>query len=121
MISRTFILSVDFALPDLSALVTVPIAIISVTPVIPCRDKLFVPDVSPLIVNPFPADNIFPDPVPAVTTTIKSSLSLPLTQFKPVPALTDVAPPLMLPTVTDVLKRPDGFIVLLLFVFFTAS
>ena len=62
-----------------------------------------------------------PAPVPAFTTTIKESLSAPLIHLRPDPAVAVALPPLTLIGVTVVLKRPDGFIVLLLLVFLTAA
>ena len=121
MISRIFILSVDFVFPDLSALTTVPITSIELTPDIPCNDKASVFAVSPLIVNPLPDVIISPAPVPPVTTTMKESLSAPLIHLRPDPAVAVALPPLTLIPDTVVLKRPDGFIVLLLFVFLTAA
>ena len=110
-----------FDLPDLSALDTVPITSIEVTPDIPCNDKASVFAVSPLIVNPLPLVMISPAPVPPVTTTIKESLSAPLIHLRPDPAVAVALPPLTLIPATVVLKRPDGFIVLLLLVFLTAA
>ena len=77
MISKTFILSVVFALPDLSALVTVPIAMIedgAELNVSDADDALTL-----LVVNPLPLDMICPSPVPLVTITIKLSLSVAFT------------------------------------------
>ena len=96
------------------------------TPVKPCKDKSSVSTVSPLILNPAdPAYNILPfaklpDPEPPVITTWKSSLLRPFTHLRPDPAVAVALPLLTLIPVTAVLNLPDGFTVLLLFVFFTA-
>ena len=52
---------------------------------------------------------------------MKLSLSVAFTHWRPDPAVTDTAVLLLPVIVTDVLKRPDGLIVLLLLVFFTAE
>ena len=116
---RTFILSVVFCLPDLSALVTVPTT--SIVPLPPpqrpdiCIESAFVAVL--VIVG---VCTICPAPLPDVMITKKSSLSPPLTHFKPAPA-TAVALPLATVALTDVLKRPDGFMFPLLFVFLIAA
>ena len=58
LISKTFILSVDFDLPDLSALVTVPTTIISVFERVELNTSEAEAALTLLVVNPLPLDII---------------------------------------------------------------